>query len=44
MWAVRIAIARQIVTPGGASELMEVLGYDETLLRITEAIQELCTK
>ena len=41
MWAVRIAVARQSVTPGGATELMEVLGKEESLSRMTLAISEL---
>lgn len=41
MWAVRIAVARQAVTPGGATELMEVLGKRESLARIELAISEL---
>jgi glutamyl-tRNA synthetase len=41
MWAVRIAVARQSVTPGGATELMEVLGREESLGRIDQAIAEL---
>lgn len=41
MWAIRVAIARQAVTPGGATELMEVFGKDETLARIQVAIEEL---
>jgi len=41
MWAVRVAVARQAVTPGGATELMEVFGKDETLKRIKMAIDEL---
>ena len=41
MWAVRIAAARQAVTPGGATELMEVFGREETLSRIRQAIDEL---
>ena len=34
MWAVRIAVARQSVTPGGATEIMTVLGREETLARL----------
>ncbi len=34
MWAVRIAVAGLSVTPGGATEIMEVLGKDESLRRI----------
>lgn len=41
MWAVRIAVARQGITPGGATELMEVFGKTETLDRIRTAIAEL---
>ena len=41
MWAVRVAVARQAVTPGGATELMEVFGKDETVSRIKLAIEEL---
>ena len=41
MWAVRIAVARQAITPGGATELMEVLGKEESLGRINQAIEEL---
>lgn len=41
MWAVRIAIGRQTVTPGGATELMEVFGKAESIDRIKQAINEL---
>ncbi|MBQ8960219.1 MAG: glutamate--tRNA ligase [Ruminococcus sp.] len=41
MWAIRIAVARQGVTPGGATELMEVFGREESLDRIRQAISEL---
>lgn len=41
MWAIRIAVARQAITPGGATELMEVLGKTETIERIELAISEL---
>ena len=41
MWAVRIAVARQGITPGGATELMEVFGREESLARIRQAIAEL---
>ncbi len=37
MWAVRIAVAGLAVTPGGATEIMEVLGKEETLRRIAIA-------
>ena len=41
MWAVRVAVARLGVTPGGATELMEVFGKSESLDRIKLAIEEL---
>lgn len=41
MWAIRIAVARQGITPGGATELMEVFGREESLVRIRQAIAEL---
>lgn len=41
MWAVRIAVARLGVTPGGATELMEVFGKEESLDRIRLALNEL---
>ncbi|MBQ4088001.1 MAG: glutamate--tRNA ligase [Clostridia bacterium] len=41
MWAVRVAVARQAVTPGGATELMEVFGKEESIERIKFAIEEL---
>lgn len=41
MWAVRIAVGRQAVTPGGATELMEVFGKTESVSRIKQAIDEL---
>ena len=40
MWAVRVAVARQSVTPGGATELMTVLGKNETVGRIRLALTE----
>ncbi|MBP3762127.1 MAG: glutamate--tRNA ligase [Ruminococcus sp.] len=40
MWAVRIAVARQSITPGGATELMEVFGKNESIERIKLAVSE----
>lgn len=34
MWAVRIAVAGVSVTPGGATELMEILGKEESIARL----------
>lgn len=41
MWAIRVAIGRKEITPGGASELMEVFGREESIERIKLAIDEL---
>lgn len=41
MWAVRVAVGRQAVTPGGATELMEVFGKNESIDRIKTAVEEL---
>lgn len=41
MVAVRVAVARTAVTPGGAAELMEVLGKEESLSRIENAAASL---
>ena len=41
MWAVRVAVARKDITPGGATELLEVLGRTEALARIEQALSEL---
>lgn len=41
MWAIRVAVGRQAVTPGGATELMEVFGKAESIERIKLAIEEL---
>jgi glutamyl-tRNA synthetase len=34
MWPVRIAVAGKSVTPGGAVELCQILGREESLRRI----------
>ena len=41
MWSVRIAVAGMAVTPGGATEIMEVLGKEESLRRLNVAAQKL---
>lgn len=40
-WAPRIAVAGQSVTPGGAMDLMEILGKEETLRRMNFALSKL---
>lgn len=41
MWPIRTAISGKQSTPGGATELMAILGKEETLKRITAAIEKL---
>ncbi|MBE7065626.1 MAG: glutamate--tRNA ligase [Ruminococcaceae bacterium] len=43
LWPVRTALSGLAVSPGGATELAEILGYDETIRRIKIGI-ELLTK
>ena len=41
MWPVRTAVSGKQMTPGGATEIMEVIGKDETLSRIEAAIAKI---
>ncbi len=41
MWPVRTAVSGKQMTPGGATELMEVLGKEESLTRIKKGIEKL---
>lgn len=41
MWPVRIAVSGRQMTPGGATEIMEILGKEESLARIQKGIQML---
>lgn len=41
MWPVRTAVSGKQMTPGGATELMEVLGREESVARIQAAIAKL---
>ena len=41
MWCVRIAVSGMAATPGGATEIMEVIGKEESLKRIDKAIEKL---
>lgn len=41
MWPIRIALSGKLNTPAGATEIMEVLGKDESLKRIREGIDKL---
>lgn len=39
LWPVRIAVSGKQMTPAGATEIMEVIGKDETVARIGKAIE-----
>jgi glutamyl-tRNA synthetase len=41
MWCVRIAVSGMAATPGGATEIMEVIGKEESLKRIDIALAKL---
>ena len=41
MWCVRIAVSGMAATPGGATEIMEVIGKEESLKRIDAALAKL---
>lgn len=41
MWPIRTAVSGKQATPGGATELMSILGKDETIARINAAIAKL---
>ncbi len=41
IWPVRIALSGKAVTPAGATEIMEVLGKEESLARMAAAIEKL---
>jgi glutamyl-tRNA synthetase len=41
LWPVRTAVSGKAVTPAGASEIMEILGKEESLARVRAAIEKL---
>ena len=41
MWCIRIAVSGMTATPGGATEIMEVIGKEESLKRIDIALDKL---
>ncbi len=41
MWPVRIAVSGKLVTPGGAVEILDILGKEESLTRIENAVTKL---
>ena len=41
MWPIRTAVSGKQMTPGGATEIMEIIGKEETISRIKAAIEKL---
>ena len=41
MWVVRISSSGKEVTPGGATEILDILGKDESLIRLNEMLKKL---
>lgn len=41
LWPIRTAVSGKQMTPGGATEIMEILGKEESLARIRKGIQKL---
>ncbi len=41
MWPLRTAVSGKQMTPAGATEIMEIIGKDETLKRVNAAIEKL---
>ena len=41
MWPVRIAVSGLAITPGGAIEIMDILGKQESIARLKAAIVRL---
>ena len=41
MWPLRTATSGKQMTPAGATEIMEVIGKEETIARIKAAIEKL---
>jgi glutamyl-tRNA synthetase len=41
MWCLRIAVSGMSATPGGATEIMEVIGKEESVSRIKKALSKI---
>lgn len=41
MWPIRTAVSGKQMTPGGATEIMEIIGKEESITRIKKAIEKL---
>ena len=44
MWPIRTAVSGKQMTPAGATEIMEVLGKEESLARIRKGIENCSRK
>ncbi len=42
LWPLRTAVSGKQMTPGGATEIMEIIGKEESLSRIRKGIEKLC--
>ena len=40
MWPLRIAVSGKAVTPGGAVEILDILGREESIKRIEKALKK----
>jgi glutamyl-tRNA synthetase len=41
MWPIRTALSGKAMTPGGATQLMELLGKEESIARVRAAVNKL---
>ena len=41
LWPLRTAVSGKQMTPGGATEIMEILGKEESIRRVKKAIEKL---
>ena len=41
MWPIRTALSGKQTTPAGATEILEILGKEESIIRIHAAIEKL---
>ena len=41
LWPVRTAVSGKQMTPAGATEIMEIIGKDETIARVKKGIEKL---
>ena len=41
LWPIRTALSGKQMTPAGATEILEVLGKDESIIRLKAAVEKL---